>query len=121
MKSITELNLHQVTKSNGEQGFPCYELRGSEWVMTAYEFMPRPEWASADYFGGTFSKEEAEQVLAAEPDAAATPLTVDQLKSIIIGEISDASKELDGFRLRLSSADHTLAELEEKLEKLVAA
>ena len=58
------------------------------------------------------------EVVRIDPDAVATPLTVNQLKAIVIGEISDRSKELDGFRLRLSSADHTLAELEKKLADL---
>ncbi len=115
MKSITELNLHQITK-NGEQAWPEYEYRKGEWVLVEYDFLPRPEWEFADDFGGTFSKEETDKILAFEPDAVATPLTVDQLKSIVIGEISDTSKEFDGFRLRLNSADYTLAELEEKLE-----
>tara|TARA_R100000734_G_C3290955_1_gene82787 strand:+ start:593 stop:964 length:372 start_codon:yes stop_codon:yes gene_type:complete len=115
MKSITELNLHQITK-NGEQAWPEYEYRKGEWVLVGHEFLPRSEWASDTDFGGTFSKEEADKVLASEPDAVATPLTVDQLKSIVIGEISDTSKEVDGFRLRLNWADYTLAELEEKLE-----
>jgi len=115
MKSITELNLHQITK-NGEQAWPEYEYRKGEWVLVGHEFLPRSEWASESDFGGTFSKEEADKVLASEPDAVATPLTVDQLKSIVIGEISDTSKEVDGFRLRLNWADYTLAELEEKLE-----
>jgi len=120
MKSITESNLHQVTKSNGDQAFPCYEFfePTREWRMTGHEFLPRPKWAREDDFGGTFTKEEADQVLAAEPDAVATPLTVDQLKAIVIGEISDRSKELNGWRLRLSSADHTLEELEKQLERL---
>ena len=120
MKSILESNLHQVTKSNGDQAFPCYEFLEDtrEWRMTGHEFLPRSKWALEDDFGGTFTKEEADQVLAAEPDAVATPLTVDQLKGIVIGEISDRSKELNGWRLRLSSADHTLEELEGQLQRL---
>ncbi len=118
MKSIAESNLHQVTKSNGEEAFPCYEHSEDGWVMTGHEFLPRSEWASENDFGGTFTKEEADRILAADPEAVATPLTVDQLKSIVIGEISDRSKELDGVRWRLSLADHTLAELEEKLKSL---
>ena len=118
MKSITESNLHQVTKPNGDQAFPCYGLRGGEWFMDSYEFLPRSKWALDDDFGGTFTKEEADRILADEPDAVATPLTVAQLKSIIIGEISDVSKERDGFRWRLSAADHTLEDLEQKLDRL---
>ncbi len=118
MKSIAESNFHQVTKSNGEQAFPCYDHTGDGWVMAGWEFMAPSKWASEDDFGGTFTKEEADRILAAEPEAVATPLTVDQLKAIVIGEISDRSKERDGFRWRLSSADHTLTELEEKLKTL---
>lgn len=118
MKSITELNLHQITNLNGDQAWPEYDFRDGEWVLVGHEFLPRSQWASETDFGGTFSKEETDKVLAASPDAVATPLTVDQLKSIVIGEISDTSKDVNGFRVRLNWADYTLAELEEKLENL---
>lgn len=116
MKSILESNLHQITNPNGDQAWPEYDFRDGEWFLIGHEFLPRPEWATATDFGGTFSKEETDKVLAASPDAVATPLTVDQLKSIVISEISDVSKDVHGSRLRLSSADYTLAELEEELE-----
>ena len=128
MKSITELNLHKVTGPNGEEVYPENSVKelpdGTiEWIVTGHWVRPLNGYESPESFGGTFSEEDATRI-ASEIGGTCTPLTTDQLKSLVYSDISDTSKDWCGCRRRLQIADYTLAELEEILEsyyRMIAA
>jgi hypothetical protein len=108
-------NLFYVYDCNGN-GFGRVRQQDGTTTHEAF-FVPTKWWPHAD---GHFYPQQEAQMLALATGGTIAPVSLRAQKQELLSEISDRSKEVNGFRLRLDADSHTLARLEEIRDSLVA-